>query len=201
MKQVVFKKGKVIVEEVPTPKLNDNSVLVENFYSVISSGTEMTSFAFAKAPLPLKVLKYPTKLAKGLRLVKEHGIFTAYKIVTGMLESGLTPGYSCCGKIVKVGKNIKDLKEGDLVACAGANLASHAEYVAVPRNLVCQVPEGVDPREAASTTLGAIALQGVRQADLKIGESAVVFGLGLIGQITSQILLANGVKVIGIEPS
>ena len=201
MRQVIFKKGQVKVEEVPTPKLNENSVLVENFYSVISTGTDLTSFAFAKAPLPLKVLKYPTKLAKGLRLVKEHGILTAYKIVIGMLESGITPGYSCCGKIIRVGKNIKDLKEGDLVACSGAYIASHAEYVVVPRNLVCKVPEGVSPREAASTTLGAIALQSIRQADLKIGESAVVLGLGLIGQITSQILLANGIKVIGIEPS
>lgn len=201
MKQVVFKQGKVVIEEVPTPKINDNSVLVENYYSLISSGTDLTSLSFSRAPLPLKVLKYPTKLAKGLRLIKEHGLFQAYQIAKGFLESGITPGYSSCGKIIKVGKNIKDLKEGDIVACAGAGFASHAEYVVVPRNLVVKVPEEVSFKEAASTTLGAIALQGIRQADLRIGESAVVLGLGLIGQLTAQILLANGVKVIGIEPS
>jgi len=200
MKQVLFKKGKVVVEEVPAPKLNDNSVLVENLFSIVSSGTELTSLSFSKAPLALKVLKYPTKLAKGLRLIKEHGLIEAYKIVTGILESGVTPGYSSCGRIIKVGKNIKDLKEGDLVSCAGANIASHAEYVVVPRNLVVKVPEGISPREAASATLGAIALNGVRQLDLKIGESCVVLGLGLIGNIASQILLANGIKVIGIDP-
>ena len=200
MKQVLFKKGKVVVEEVPAPKLNDNSVLVENLFSIVSSGTELTSLSFSKAPLALKVLKYPTKLAKGLRLIKEHGLIEAYKIVTGILESGVTPGYSSCGRIIKVGKNIKDLKEGDLVSCAGANIASHAEYVVVPRNLVVKVPEGINPREAASATLGAIALNGVRQLDLKIGESCVVLGLGLIGNIASQILLANGIKVIGIDP-
>lgn len=200
MRQVLFKKGKVVVEEVPAPKLNDNSVLVENLFSIVSSGTELTSLSFSKAPLALKVLKYPTKLAKGLRLIKEHGLIEAYKIVTGILESGVTPGYSSCGRIIKVGKNIKDLKEGDLVSCAGANIASHAEYVVVPRNLVVKVPEGINPREAASATLGAIALNGVRQLDLKIGESCVVLGLGLIGNIASQILLANGIKVIGIDP-
>jgi len=201
MKQVLFRKGKVVVEEVPAPKGGANNVLVETLYSLISSGTEMSSLTFSKQPLPMKVLKYPTKLAKGLRLVKEHGIFEAYKIVTGILEAGVTPGYSLCGHVIGIGKNITDLKEGDLVACAGANLASHAEIVAVPRNLVVKIPEGVNLEEAASTTLGAIALQGVRQADLRVGESAVVIGLGLVGQITSQILLASGVKVIGIEIS
>lgn len=201
MKQVLFKQGKVVVEEMPAPKLNDNSVLVENYYSLISSGTELTSLSFSKAPLPLKVLKYPTKLAKGLRLIKEHGLIEAYKIAKGFIDSGVAPGYSSCGKVIKVGKNIRDIKEGDFVACAGAGYASHAEFVVVPRNLVVKVPEEVSFKEAASATLGAIALNGVRQADLKIGESAVVLGLGLIGQLTAQILLANGVKVIGIESS
>ncbi|MGC8651384.1 MAG: bi-domain-containing oxidoreductase [Minisyncoccia bacterium] len=201
MHQVLFKKGEVVVEEVPAPNNGANNVLVENLYSLISSGTEMSSLNFSKQPLPLKVLKYPTKLAKGLRLVKEHGIFEAYKIVTGMIDAGVAPGYSSCGKVIKVGKNISDIKEGDLVACAGANLASHAEIVSIPRNLVVKIPEGVNLEEAASTTLGSIALQGVRQADLRVGESAVIIGLGLIGQITSQILLASGIKVIGIEIS
>ena len=201
MKQVLFKKGQVVIEEVPAPSGGANTILVENLYSLISSGTEMSSLTFSKQPLPLKVLKYPTKLAKGLRLIKEHGIFETYKIVTGMLEAGVTPGYSSCGRVIKIGANIKDIKEEDLVACAGSYIASHAEIISVPRNLVVKIPEGVNLEEAASGTLGAIALQGVRQADLRVGESAVVIGLGLVGQITSQILLASGVKVIGIEIS
>ena len=201
MRQVVFKKGKVLVEEVPAPGCGANKVLVENLYSLISSGTELSSLSFAKQPLPLKILKYPTKLAKGLRLAKERGFIGAYKIVNEMLESGITPGYSCCGQVVKVGKDINDIKKDDLVVCAGANIASHAEFIAVPRNLIAKVPIGVEPEEACSATIGAIALQGIRQADLRIGESAVVIGLGLVGQLTTQMLLANGIKTIGIELS
>jgi len=200
MRQVVFKGGKVKIEEVPRPICGANQVLVENLYSLISAGTELSSLVFSHQPLPLKILKYPTKLTKGLRLVKEHGLKNAYSIVKGMLEAGVTPGYSCCGQVVKIGRNVKGLRKGDIVACGGANFASHAEFVTVPRNLVALVPPGVSEEDAASTTIGAIALQGVRQADLRVGESAVVIGLGLVGQIVIQILLASGVKVIGIDP-
>lgn len=199
MKQVLFKTGKVVIEDVPAPHLKANEVLVENLFSLISSGTEMASLNFSRQPLPLKILRYPTKLAKGLRLVKEKGVLDAYKIVQGMLATGVTPGYSSCGRIIKKGKEVTDLKVGDLVSCAGANIASHAEFIAVPRNLVVTVPPGVLPEEAASATVGAIALQGVRQADLRVGESAVVIGLGLIGQLVCQILLSSGIKVIGID--
>ena len=201
MKQIIFRKGKVFVEEVPTPSCGTNKVLVENLFSLISSGTELSSLDFSKQPLPLKILKYPAKLAKGIKLVKEHGIIDAYKIVSGMLQAGITPGYSCCGRVVKVGKDINDIKKDDFVVCAGANIASHAEFIAVPRNLTAKVPIGVEPEDACSATIGAIALQGIRQADLKIGESAAVVGLGLVGQLTVQMLLANGVKTIGIELS
>ena len=173
MRQVLFKQGKVVIEEVPAPGYGANDILVENLFSLISSGTEIASLNFSNQPLILKILKYPI--------------------------AGVTPGYSCCGKVIKVGKNIGDIKKGDIVACAGANIASHAEFVAVPRNLVVAVPDGISFEDACSATVGAIALQGVRQADTAVGESVIVVGLGLIGQITSQILLASGVKVIGIE--
>ena len=201
MKQLVFKQGKVVVEEVPTPACSAGQILVENLFSLISSGTELSSLNFSGQLLPLKVLKYPTKLAKGIKLVKEQGFSNAYKIVTGMLQAGVTPGYSCCGRVMKVGKKITDIKKGDIVACAGVNIASHAEFIAVPRNLIVKVPNGVSFEDACSATVGAIALQGVRQADLRVGESVVVVGLGLIGQLTIQILLASGIKVIGIELS
>ena len=201
MKEVLFKGGKVIVEKVPQPSCGANQVLVKTAYSLISSGTELSSLTFSHQPLFLKVLKYPTKFAKGLRLVKQHGLKDAYNIVKGMLDMGVAPGYSCAGEVIKTGKNIHSFKKGDRVACAGANFASHAEIVAVPKNLVVKVPAGVLLKDAASTTIGSIALQGVRQADLRVGESALVIGLGLVGQIVSQILLASGVKVIGAELS
>ena len=189
MKQLISKQGKVIVEEVPTPACGGGQILVENLFSLISSCTELSNS------------NYPIKLAKGIKLVKEQGFSNAYRIVTGMLQAGVTPGYSCCGRVMKVGKDITDIKKDDIVACAGANIASHAEFIAVPRNLAVKIPDGVSFEDACSATVGAIALQGVRQADLRVGESAMVVGLGLIGQLTSQILLASGIKVIGIELS
>jgi len=178
MKQLVFKQGKVVVEDVPTPACGAGQILVENLFSLISSDTELSSS------------NYQTKLAKWIKLLKEQGF-----------SAGVTPGYSCCGRVIKVGKDIIDIKKGDIVACAGANIASHAEFISVPRNLAVKIPDGVSFEDACSATVGAIALQGVRQADLRVGENAVVVGLGLIGQLTTQILLASGIKVIGIELS
>ena len=146
MKQLISKQGKVVVEEVPAPACGAGQILVENLFSLISPGTELSSS------------NYSTKLAKDIKLVKEHG-FSAYKIITGMLQAGVTPGYSCCGRVMKVGKDVVDIKKDDIVACAGANIASHAEFIAVPRNLAVKVPDGVSFEDACSATVGAIALQ------------------------------------------
>jgi predicted dehydrogenase/threonine dehydrogenase-like Zn-dependent dehydrogenase len=118
-----------------------------------------------------------------------------------LTDTGWNVGYSAAGEVIEVGEGIADLAPGDLVACAGAGLANHADYVVVPRNLVCRVPKGCSTRAAASTTVGAIALQGVRRADLQLGETAAVIGLGLIGQITVQLLRAAGCKVVGLDLS
>jgi predicted dehydrogenase/threonine dehydrogenase-like Zn-dependent dehydrogenase len=118
-----------------------------------------------------------------------------------LTDTGWNVGYSAAGEVIEVGEGIVDLAPGDLVACAGAGLANHADYVVVPRNLVCRVPKGCSLRAAASTTVGAIALQGVRRANLQLGETAAVIGLGLIGQITVQLLRASGCKVIGLDLS
>jgi predicted dehydrogenase/threonine dehydrogenase-like Zn-dependent dehydrogenase len=189
MKQLVFKQRKVVIENVPTSACGAGQILVENLFSLISSGAELLSS------------NYPTKLFKGIKIAKEQGFSDAYKTVTNMLQAGVASGYSCCGRVVKVGKDIIDIKKGDIVACAGANIAFHAEFISVPRNLAVKVPDGVSLENACSVAAGSIAIQGVRQADLRIGESAVVIGLGLIGQLTTQILLASGIKVIGVELS
>jgi len=108
-------------------------------------------------------------------------------------------GYSAAGEVVAVGEGITDLSPGDLVACAGAGQANHADWISVKRNLVCRVPAGVSLSAAASTTIGAIALQGVRRSTPQLGDIMAVVGLGLIGQITVQLLKANGCKVLGLD--
>jgi predicted dehydrogenase len=114
-------------------------------------------------------------------------------------DQGWNVGYSAAGEIVAIGEGVEGFSIGDLVACSGAGKANHADYVCVPRNLVCRIPSGCDLRLAATTTVGTIALQGVRRAAPRIGETACVLGLGLIGQMTVQILRANGVRVIGLD--
>lgn len=116
-----------------------------------------------------------------------------------MGDQGWMVGYSAAGTVVSVGEGVNDLSIGDAVACGGAAYAHHADYVAVPRNLVCPVPKGVDLRSAATTTVGTIALQGVRRAEPELGDVVCVVGLGLIGQITAQLLRANGCTVVGLD--
>jgi threonine dehydrogenase-like Zn-dependent dehydrogenase len=199
MKQIILKKGQVLSEEMPTPICNKNNVLVQNYYSLISAGTETTSINFSKDNIIKKALNYPDKIAKGLNMLKRKGITETFKLAMNFLEFPTPLGYSCAGKVLEVGENIKDIKVGDLVACAGAQNANHAEIVSVPRNLVTKIPDGLDLKSACSASVGAIALHSVRQLDPKIGETVAVIGLGLIGNLVAQILKANGNKVIGID--
>ena len=122
-----------------------------------------------------------------------------YSLVTGQLSAGNPTGYSAAGTVLAVGEDIKDLRPGDRVACAGAQCAHHAEIIAVPRNLTVPIPDNLDFSSAATVTLGAIALQGVRRASPTLGENFVVLGLGILGQLTAQILQANGCHVIGLD--
>ena len=205
MKQVFIQKGKVIIENTPLPECDDNSALVRVTHSVISVGTEIMSVANSKKDTLLQhVAKHPTKALKVVGLVKQKGLIGALQSVHELQKKlDHTPasqsGYSCSGVVVKVGKHIVDLKIGDHVACGGAGKAVHAEVVSVPRNLIVKTPEGLSLKEAASATIGSIALQGVRRADVRIGEYVAVIGMGLIGQITIQILAAAGCRAIGID--
>jgi predicted dehydrogenase/threonine dehydrogenase-like Zn-dependent dehydrogenase len=124
---------------------------------------------------------------------------SAAPVTSDRNAQGWAIGYSVAGEVVAVGAGISDLATGDLVAAAGAGQANHAEYVTVPRNLVCRIPAGCDVKHAASTTIGAIAMQGVRRAAPQLGDRACVIGLGLIGQITVQLLKAAGCRVIGFD--
>jgi len=199
MKQVLIKRGKAILRETPVPSMNDQSILVEVGYSLISTGTEIAELQRSGQSLAQKVRARPENIKKTLDLVRTRGIRQAIETVQQKGSVERVTGYSCSGRVVKVGNKVADIKPGDLVACAGAGKANHAEFVNIPRNLLVKIPEGCSLEDAASVTLGAIAMQGVRRADIRLGEFTAVIGLGLIGQITVQILQAGGCRVIGID--
>jgi predicted dehydrogenase len=199
MKQVLIRKGEVVVEEVPAPLGGEGSVLVEVRYSLISVGTEISGVAASGGSLLQKALKQPEKVKKVGNMAKTEGISKTIAKVKGELDSEHPTGYSCAGVVIDAGKNIKDIKIGDKVACAGAGKANHAEIVSVPRNIVVRVPDNLELREAASVTLGSIAMQGVRRTNPIFGETVAIIGLGLIGQLTAQILRVAGCRVIGID--
>jgi predicted dehydrogenase/threonine dehydrogenase-like Zn-dependent dehydrogenase len=202
MKQVVqnYRSGELKLWEVPAPACGAGKVLVAVQRSLISAGTEKLVIDLAKASLAGKAVSRPDLVHQVLTKVKREGLVPTLEKVFAKLDHPAPLGYSVAGRVIAVGGGVTGVKVGDRVACAGAGYANHAEIVAVPKNLVARVPDGVDDEDASFVTLGAIALQGVRQAQPTLGERFVVLGLGLIGQITVQLLKANGCKVIGYDP-
>ncbi|HEX6848047.1 MAG TPA: bi-domain-containing oxidoreductase [Chitinophagaceae bacterium] len=201
MKQVIqnFKTGKLSVEDVPLPSLSKGMVLVENKYSLISAGTERGTVKVAKASLIGKAKQRPDLVAQVMQNIKKEGLMATIEKVRTKLDSLKALGYSTAGTVIASMDTNNSFMTGDRVACAGQDYASHAEIVCVPQNLVVRIPDNVSFEEASFTTVGAIAMQGVRQADPKLGETIAVIGLGLLGQLTCQLLKANGCKVIGID--
>lgn len=202
MKQLIqdLKNGESKVEEVPIPTLRPGGVLVKNMCSLVSVGTEKMVLDLTKKSLIGKAKERPDLVRQVIDKVRTDGLITAMQTVRSRLDSPISLGYSCAGVVVEVGDNVKEeFKMGDRVACGGGGYANHADYVFIPKNLCVRIPDGVDFESAAFTTLGAIALQGIRQADLEFGEAVGVLGLGLIGQLTVQILKASGCKVVGFD--
>jgi len=199
MKQLIVKKGRVLVENVPAPKIGPDTVLVQVKYSSISIGTEIAGVSSSKDTLLKKALKEPQKIKTALDRIQKIGAVNTIRQMREKFNIGKQIGYSASGVVQAVGKNIHDIKINDKVACAGAGIANHSEFIEVPRNLLVKIPKNVDLKTASTITLGTIALQGVRRADAKLGEFIAVFGLGIIGQITVQLLKACGCKVIGID--
>jgi len=201
MKQVVrtLKDGKIQVLDVPSPALGKGMILVQNHYSLISPGTEGSSVQVARKSLIGKAKERPQQVKQVMDVLKQQGPVQTYRAVRKRLDAYSPLGYSSAGGVIEVASDVKGFSVGDLAACGGVGYANHAEVVAVPLNLCVKLPDDSDLRKASYNTLGAVALQGVRQADLKIGEACVVIGLGLVGQLTSIILRASGVKVIGID--
>lgn len=200
MKQVLMQRGTVGVFDVPAPLIEKGHLLVEVAYSLISTGTEVSTVASSSgASLAKQVLEQPERMRKLIDHLKKQGIQKTLEKVKGKLDT-LTPlGYSCAGRVIGVGPGVDGFQPGDPVACAGAGLANHAEVILAPYNLVVKVPEGCDLRSAASVTLGAIAMQGVRRADPRLGEVVAVIGLGLLGLISVELLSAAGCQVLGFD--
>ena len=193
-----LKDGHMQLLEVPFPILNSGCVLVRNHYSIISAGTEGKTVKDARLGYIGKAMARQEEVKKVIKTAKTIGLQETYKLMMNKLEAPSPLGYSCSGEIIAIADDITDFKIGDKVACAGAG-AVHAEVVAVPKNLCVKLPENVNCDNGSFTTIGAIAMQGIRQADLRLGETCVVIGLGLIGQLTIQMLNASGVKSIGID--
>lgn len=203
MKQLIqnFKTGKLYVDDVPLPSISEGMVLVENQYSLISSGTEKGTVKVAKANLLGKAKQRPDLVAQVLQNIKKEGLSATLNKVKTKLDSLKALGYSTAGTVLASLDTNGNFQPGDRVACAGQDYASHAEVVAIPQNLCVKIPENVSFEQASFTTLGAIALQGVRQASPLVGEKVCVIGLGLLGQLTGQLLKANGCDVFGVDLS
>ena len=191
--------GEMVVQELPLPQLGEGMVMVKNHYSLISAGTEGSTVKAARKSLIGKAKEKPQQVKQVIDTLKAQGIKQTYRAVMKKLDAYSPLGYSCAGEVIAVAPGVSEFSVGDKVACAGAGYASHAEVVTVPVNLCVKLDSDADLSLACYNTLGAIALQGVRQANMRLGETCAVIGLGLIGQLACLELKASGVKVVGID--
>jgi predicted dehydrogenase len=202
MKQIAqnYKSGELTVLDVPAPTCRPGGIVVRSLFSLISTGTEMMKVSEASMSMVGMARARPDQVRKVLDQVQQQGVVTTYKKVMNKLDSYTPLGYSLCGVVTEVGRGAEEFKAGELVACAGNEHALHAEYNWVPVNLCAAVPPGVLPEHAAFATVASIAMHGVRRAEVQLGETAAVIGLGLIGQLVVRLLAAAGVQAVGIDP-
>ncbi len=201
MQQIMqnYKGEDLRVEDVPQPVLKSGGVLVKTHKSLISAGTEKSMINLAQSSLISKAKERPDLVKQVIDKVKQEGLVSTFKKVMGKLDSPMPVGYSSAGEVIEVASDVKDIKVGDKVACAGAGYANHAEINYIPRNLCAKIPDDVNYEQASFTTVASIALQGIRQANPQLGDNVVVIGLGLVGLLTVQMLKTNGCNVIGID--
>ena len=197
MRQIIqnLKTGQTILEDVPAPVVQPGSVLIRTTKTLVSLGTERMLVEFGKANLIAKARQQPEKVAMVLDKIKSEGLVPTLEAVFSKLNLPLPLGYCNVGEVVEVGDGVQGIVKGDRVASNGP----HAEFVCVPENLVAKIPDGVTDSEATFTVIGAIGLQGIRLLNPTLGESIVVMGLGLIGLLTADLLIANGCQVIGFD--
>jgi predicted dehydrogenase len=203
MRQLIqsYRTGEMKVEDVPPPSARSGGVVVRTVRSLVSAGTEKMIVDLARKSLLAKARSRPDLVRKVIDTARKQGVRNAFMKVQSKLDTPIPLGYSSAGIVVEVGEAVHEYRVGDRVACAGAGYANHADYAYVPRNLLAQIPDGVAMEEACFATVGAIALQGVRQTVPTLGERVAVLGLGLIGQLTVQLLAANGCRVLGFDPN
>ena len=201
MKQIAqnYRSGELSLIDVPVPACKAGGVLIRTEYSLLSSGTEMMKLRESQLSLIGKARARPDQVRQVVSTMAQQGAIATVQKVLNKLDSYTPLGYSVCGRVVEVGAGVAEFRVGDRVAAAGNAYALHAEYNWVPRRLCVPVADGVDPRHAAFTTVAAIALQGVRQAEAQLGETACVIGLGLLGQILVQLLRSAGLRVYGVD--
>ena len=191
--------GQLRLLEVPPPELRPDGILVQTHFSAISSGTELAKLETGEKSLLGKALARPDLVRKVLTVAREEGIASAYQKVQNRLDSLTTLGYSCSGIVLAAGEGVTEFQPGDRVACAGAGFANHCEVNFVPRNLAVRVPPEVPLEAACLTTIGAIAMQGLRQSQIVFGETVAVIGAGLVGVLTIQLARAAGCRVIALD--
>ena len=195
------KSGEVSTYDIPAPELRPGGLLVRTEYSAISAGTERSTLALSSKSLLAKAKARPDLVKQVLEYARQNGLKAAYDKVHAKLDTLTTLGYSCAGEVISVGDGVHEFCPGDRVACGGGSYANHAEINFVPRNLAVHIPLQVSTLAASVTTIGAIALQGFRQANLHIGETVAVIGAGLVGVLTIQIARAAGCRVVAIDLS
>jgi threonine dehydrogenase-like Zn-dependent dehydrogenase len=199
MKRVFAIEGKPVVLDVPEPELRPGEVLVRTAFSVVSSGTEMHIISSSGHPDTLGEDTYPNLRTGQPPQLRKQGVDWGFPDPRGQLPGTASVGYSLAGTVVAVSKEVVDLQVGDRVACSGNQCAVHAELVGMPRNLVAKVPDNVPLDHAAFVTLGCIAMTGVRRTECQFGETLVVYGLGLLGQLSTQIARYAGLYVLGLD--
>jgi predicted dehydrogenase len=193
------KTGQVLTQDTPPPELRRGGILVRTCYSAISAGTERVKVEMGEKSLFQKALARPDLVRQVIDYAVQNGIRAAYDKVQTRLETFSTMGYSTAGLVLEVAEDVPDFRPGDRVACAGAGYANHCQVNFIPRNLAVKVPESVPLDAASLTTIGAIAMNGLRQAQVSFGETVVVIGAGLVGVLTIQLARAAGCRVIAID--
>ena len=197
MKQILqsFKTGITELAELPSPTVKPGQLLIQTTRSLVSLGTEKMLVEFGKASLIQKARQQPDKVKMVLDKIKTEGLMPTLETVFNKLEQPLPLGYCNVGKVIEVGAGVTDFNVGDRVASNG----QHAEFVSIPQNLAAHIPENISDDEAVFTVIGSIGLQGIRLINPTMGETIVVIGLGLIGLLAAEMLVANGCKVIGYD--
>ena len=202
MRQVLqsSRTGEIRVLDVPVPAVPEGFVLVRTAASLVSAGTERMMVQFAEKNLAQKAMARPDLVRQVIDKVRRDGLMTTVNAVRSRLDEPMALGYSAVGTVIDTAPDVTDIRPHDRVACAGAGFANHAEVICVPRNLCVPIPDGVSFEDASFVTLGAIALHGVRLAELQLGGQVAVIGLGLLGQLTVQLARASGCRVAGVDP-